>query len=77
MCDAEHSYLSSNVVEDEYDPMHQLHGTSVTYRVAVAPRKGLRVFTLRTLPASEPEEWAGNVDGFSLHAGVAAKAQER
>jgi len=35
------------------------------------------VFTLQTLPASDPEEWAGKVDGFSLHAGVATKAHER
>ena len=32
---------------------------------------------LQTIPASDPEEWAGRVDGFSLHAGVAAKAHER
>ncbi len=29
------------------------------------------------MPASDPEEWVGKVDGFSLHAGVAAKAHER
>lgn len=75
--DAESSYLNSNVVADEYDPMHQLHGSSVTYRVAVGPRQGRKVFTLQTMPASDPEEWVGKVDGFSLHAGVAAKAHER
>ncbi|MFT5573984.1 MAG: hypothetical protein ACI9FR_002920 [Cryomorphaceae bacterium] len=75
--DAEHSYLNANAIEDEYDPMHQLHGSSVTYRIAVGPRQGRKVFTLQTMPASDPEEWAGGVDGFSLHAGVAAKAHER
>jgi len=75
--DAENSYLSSNAVEDEDDPMHQLHGSSVTYRIAVGPRQGRKVFTLQTMPASDPEEWVGKVDGFSLHAGVAAKAHER
>ncbi len=35
------------------------------------------MFTLQTMTASDPEEWAGKVDGFSLHAGVAAKAHER
>ena len=75
--DAGNSYLSSNAVEDEYDPMHQLHGSSVTYRIAVGPRQGRKVFTLQTMPASDPEEWVGKVDGFSLHAGVAAKAHER
>ncbi len=57
--------------------MHQLHGSSVTYRIAVGPRQGRKVFTLQTLPASDPDEWVGNVDGFSLHAGVAVKAHER
>jgi hypothetical protein len=54
--DAEHSYLNANAIEDEQDPMHQLHGSSVTYRVAVGPRQGRKVFTLQTLPASDPDE---------------------
>ncbi len=45
---------------------------------AAASRK---VFTLQTLPACEPEDQfsdtVGKVAGFSLHAGVAAEAQER
>jgi len=49
----------------------------VTYRIAVEPRQGRKVFTLQTLPASDPEEWVGNVGGFSLHAGVATKAHQR
>jgi len=75
--DAEHSYLNANSIEDEYNPMHQLHGSSVTYRIAVGPRQGRKVFTLQTLPASDPEVWVGNVGGFSLHAGVASKAHQR
>jgi hypothetical protein len=75
--DVENSYLSTSAIGDEDDPMHQLHGSSITYRVAVGPRQGRKVFTLQTIPASDPEEWVGNVDGFSLHAGVAAKAHER
>jgi hypothetical protein len=75
--DAEHSHLNANTLEDEQNPMHQLHGSSVTYRIAVGPRQGRKVFTLQTMPASDPEEWVGKVDGFSLHAGVAAKAHER
>ena len=77
MRDAENSYLNANAIEDEYDPMHQLHGSSVTYRIAVGPRQGRKVFTLQTIPASDPEEWVGKVDGVSLHAGVVAKAHER
>ena len=75
--DAENSYLSSTAVEDEDDPMHQLHGSSATYRIAVGPRQGCKVFTLQTMPANDPEEWVGKVDGFSLHAGVACKAHDR
>ena len=41
--DTEHSYLTNT---DEDDPMQQLHGASVTYRIAVGPRKGRKVFTL-------------------------------
>ena len=57
--------------------MHQLLGSSVTYLIAVGPRQRRKVLTLQTLPTSDPDEWVGNVDGFSLHAGVTAKAHER
>ena len=42
---------------------------------------GRKVFTLQTLPACDPEDQFGDtpglVAGFSLHAGVAARAYER
>ncbi len=76
-CDAENSYLNLSAVEDEDDPMHQLHGSSVTCRIALSPRQRCKVFTLQTMPVSDPEEWVGKVDGFSLHAGIAVKADER
>lgn len=44
--DVENSYLTSLAVEDKYGPMHQLHGSSVTYRIAVGPRQGRKVSTL-------------------------------
>ncbi len=72
--DAEHSYFNANAIEDEQDPMHQLHGPSVTYRIAVGPRQGPKEFSLQTIPVSNQEEWVDKVDGFSLHAGVANKA---
>ncbi len=57
-----------------------LRGTT-TYRIAMGPQAGRKVFTLQTLPACDPEEQysdtAGKIDGFSLHAGVAARADER
>lgn len=75
--DAENSYLSGDAVDD--DPMSQLCGHSITYRIAVGPQAGRKVFTLQTLPASdEPfDDRVVKVAGFSLHAGVAARADER
>ncbi|OGC90227.1 MAG: transposase, partial [candidate division Zixibacteria bacterium RBG_16_53_22] len=73
------SYLAGDAVDE--DPMAQLLGHSITYRIAVGPQAGRKVFTLQTLPACDPEDQfgdtAGKVAGFSLHAGVAARAQER
>ncbi len=60
--------------------MDELLGHSITYRITIGPQVGRKVFTLQTLPAGEPDECAdtaGKVSGFSLHAGVAAKADER
>jgi hypothetical protein len=77
--DAENDYLSSAAMDD--DPLHQLLGHSITYRIAVGPQQGRKVFTLQTLPARDPDEpftnAVGKLAGFSLHAGVAAKAPER
>ena len=75
---AENSYLASDAVSG--GPMDQLLGHSITYRIAVGPQAGRKVFDLQTLPACEPDEFAdtaGKVSGFSLHAGVAARAPER
>jgi len=76
--DAENSYLAPEVVPE--DPMAQLLGHSITYRIAVGPQAGRKVYTLQTLPGSEPDEFvdtAARVSGFSLHAGVSARADER
>jgi Putative transposase len=77
--DAENSYLDAQVMDE--GPMNQLRGHSITYRIAVGPQAGRKVFTLQSLPASDPQETltdtVGKVAGFSLHAGVAARADER
>jgi len=75
--DDETAYLDLDTEDD--DPMASLIGHSVTYRIATGPRQGRKVLTLQTLPAiDEPfTTRAGNVAGFSLHAGVVAKAHER
>ena len=63
------------------DPSNQLLGSSITYRIAVGPQQGRKVFTLQTLPNLESDNpFSGSVGeaaGFSLHAGVAAKDNER
>jgi hypothetical protein len=62
-------------------PMDRFLGSSITYRIAVGPQQGRKVFTLQSLPAGDPQEMltdtVGKVAGFSLHAGVAARADER
>ena len=75
--DDESAYLSTDTGNE--DPMDTLIGHSITYRIATGPRQGRKVLTLQTLSAiDEPfTTRVGNVAGFSLHAGVAAKAHER
>lgn len=63
------------------DPLPDLAGHSITYRIALGPHRGRKVFTLQTLPdsgwADRPVEEPGKVAGFSLHAGVAVKRTQR
>jgi hypothetical protein len=46
--------MTTDVISE--DPMNQLLGHSITYRIAVGPQAGRKVFTLQTLPACDPEE---------------------
>ena len=50
-----------------------------TYRIATGPHAGRKVATVQTLPADADAVHgdAGQVGGFSLHAGVTAHAHER
>lgn len=50
---------------------------SITYRIATGPYAGRKVFTLQTLPGSNElfDDRAGNVAGFSFHAGEAGQRQ--
>jgi hypothetical protein len=63
------------------DSSNQLLGSSITYRIAVGPQQGRKVLTLQTLPDCESDNpfsnSVGEVAGFSLHAGVATKANDR
>jgi len=75
--DAENSYLAGDGLQA--GPMEQLLGSSITYRIAIGPKQGRKVLTLQTLPTCERpfDNGVGKVTGFSLHAGVAARADQR
>ncbi|MEX0964708.1 MAG: transposase, partial [Pseudohongiellaceae bacterium] len=75
----DNSYLTLDALEE--DPLKDIHGYSVSYRIAIGPQKGKKVFSLQTIPP-QPELSPDNarvakLNGFSLHAGVAAKAHQR
>jgi hypothetical protein len=62
------------------DPSNHLLGSSITYRIAVGPQQGRKVLTLQTLDDYGDDQFTtrvGDVAGFSLHAGVATKANDR
>ncbi len=79
--DAGNIFLTQEAVNaSDEDPTNQLLGSSVTYRIAVGPQQGRKVMTLQTLANCGDDQFStrvGNVAGFSLHAGVATKANER
>jgi len=76
--DIDNSYLNLDGLAP--DPMQDLHGHSITYRVALGAQRGKKVFTLQTMPAQvdgESGSQVGSMAGFSLHAGVATRGNER
>ncbi len=79
MRDAESAYLDWD--SEQASALDDLAGHSITYRVAVGPHQGQKAYTLQTLPAiaaddNVPGELAAAA-GFSLHAGIAARAGDR
>lgn len=77
--DSENSYLM--LVHLEADPMQQVQGHSISYRIALGPQQGKKVFTLQTLLPKEEDDdrfsQFAKAGGFSLHAGVSVQAHER
>jgi hypothetical protein len=75
--DAQNAHLTGEGLQSE--PIDALRGASIIDRIALGPHQGRKVFTLQTLPAcQEPlDQGLGKVAGFSLHAGVTARADER
>ena len=61
------------------DTFSRLQASSVTYRFATGPSKGKKAMVLKTVPDRDHSATYGLVtknSGFSLHAGVATKANE-
>jgi len=79
--DAGNTYLTqASMFASEEDRSNHLSGSSITYRIALGPQQGRKVMTLQTLADCGDDPLTtrvGHVAGFSLHAGVAAKANER
>ncbi|WP_206020127.1 transposase [Pseudomaricurvus alkylphenolicus] len=81
--DEESTYLAGEDFFDENEEtatLRHLQSHSVNYRIAVGPQAGRKALMLKTLPPLD--EWdclsqAAKVNGFSLHAGVAASAKQR
>lgn len=75
--DAESSYL--DFAAEAGGPMDDLLGHSITYRVAVGPRAGQKVFSLQAVSAraEEPRKEVARYAGFSLHAGIGIEAEQR
>ena len=77
--DAANDYLALDGADD--DPLSVLQSHSITYRIALGPQAGRKVFSLQTLPPVDGDEMrsatVGQVAGFNLHAGVAARAGQR
>ena len=78
--DAGSDYLNLPLPE-EHDPMAQLIGSSVTYRIAVGPQQGKKAFMLQTLTlltGRDPgSKRVAKYAGFSLYAGVSCEAHQK
>jgi len=77
--DIENAWLSSGA---QPGPLDDLLGHSITYRIAVGPRAGQKLFTLQTVaPRLQGLEGdpngAARAGGFSLHAGVDIAPHQR
>ena len=79
--DTGNCYLTPEAVHaSDQDPSNHLLGSSISYRIALGSQQGRKVMTLQTLPDCGSDQFTtrvGNVAGFSLHAGVTTKANER
>lgn len=74
--DMDNTYLDLPI--DDEDSLLHLQAASVSYRISVGPDTGKKVFTLQTMPATDPDNLGqlAKIAGFSLHAGVFADSHE-
>ena len=75
--DAENAWLGGDPAQA--GSLDDLIGHSITYRIAVGPRAGQKVFTLQTVPAQAEAEGrsAAQAGGFSLHGGLDIQPGQR
>ena len=76
--DCENAWLSGDMAQA--GSLDDLIGHSITYRIAVGPRAGQKVFTLQRVPAQGGEEGrngAAQASGFSLHAALDIQPGQR
>jgi hypothetical protein len=66
-------------IGEDAEGLANLQSHSISYRIALGAQRGRKAFTLRSLPPStaSSSERVAQAAGFSLHAGVAAEADER
>jgi hypothetical protein len=71
-------------MQGEVGPLDDLIGHSITYRIAVGPRTGQKLFTLQRVAARAEEaeqqgdhRSAASAGGFSLHAGLDIQPHQR
>ena len=78
-CDTENSYLQLDCLDT--DDLQDLHGHSITYRIALGKYQGRKVMTVPTLIPQDnkirQQQLVATESGFSLHAGVGIRAYAR
>jgi len=74
--EGEGGYLSDRACREDGLDAVRMH--AITYRIATGPHAGRKVTTVQTLPGDDDSfaGEAGRAGGFSLHAGVSARASE-
>ena len=77
--DAEAEYV--DLIPEEDNAMPGIIGASITYRLAFGPNAGRTALTLQAVPAidkrKKSNELVSKQAGFSMHAGVACKSNQR